>query len=191
MCDDRDTWGWVQGIPLISFINPLKSNTFRITFLLENKFCNLCFQRQLITENKINTRDTRQPHHWIHLRYVAVSFMTSTYCTWDSVRFDTKDLFGNPLALNILRKGWEIESWPNMAGLVQLLWDVPWCEAVTLKTFDGGRGGGEGGGSSLCQHQGWTPGRTLVIRPANRNFIYHRNKLRPSCLPIWHLQHNS
>ena len=36
-----------------------------------------------------------------------------------------------------------------MAGLVQLLGDVPWCEAVTLKTLDGeiGLGVGERGSS--------------------------------------------
>ena len=41
-----------------------------------------------------------------------------------------------------------------MAGLVQLLGDVPWCEAVTLKTLDGGigLGVGEGEGGIISQH---------------------------------------
>ena len=40
-----------------------------------------------------------------------------------------------------------------MAGLVQLLGDVPWCEAVTLKTLDGGIGLGVGEGDHLTASQ--------------------------------------
>ena len=58
-----------------------------------------------------------------------------------------------------------------MAGLVQLLGDVPWCEAVTLKTLDGGIGLGVGEGGSSHSITGWTLGSPSVTRHGNRNFI--------------------